>query len=56
VYVVDSSFFLSATAMNPALTTIAKAPRAADHLAVRRGACHSNRISRGDDCEHDPDR
>jgi choline dehydrogenase-like flavoprotein len=39
VYVVDSSFFVSATAMNPTLTIIAKALRVADHLAGRLGAC-----------------
>ncbi len=39
VYVVDSSFFVSATAMNPTLTIIANALRVADHLAGRLGAC-----------------
>jgi choline dehydrogenase-like flavoprotein len=38
VYVVDSSFFVSATAMNPTLTIIANALRIADHLAGRLGA------------------
>lgn len=33
LYVVDSSFFVSATAVNPTLTIIANALRVADHLA-----------------------
>jgi choline dehydrogenase-like flavoprotein len=38
VYVADSSFFCSSTAVNPALTIIANAPRVADHIAGRLGA------------------
>jgi choline dehydrogenase-like flavoprotein len=37
VYVVDSSFFVSATAVNPTLTIIANALRVGDHLAARLG-------------------
>ena len=35
LYVVDSSFFVSSTAVNPTLTIIANALRVADHLAER---------------------
>jgi len=38
VYVVDSSFFVSSTAVNPTLTIIANALRVADHIAGRLGA------------------
>jgi choline dehydrogenase-like flavoprotein len=38
LYVVDSSFFCSSTAVNPTLTIIANALRVADHLADRLGA------------------
>jgi len=38
VYVVDSSFFVSSTAVNPTLTIIANALRVADHIAKRLGA------------------
>jgi choline dehydrogenase-like flavoprotein len=38
VYVVDSSFFVSATAVNPTLTIIANALRVADHLIDRLAA------------------
>jgi choline dehydrogenase-like flavoprotein len=38
LYVVDSSFFVSSTAVNPTLTIIANALRVADHIAVRLGA------------------
>jgi choline dehydrogenase-like flavoprotein len=38
VYVADSSFFVSSTAVNPTLTIIANALRVADHLAERLGA------------------
>lgn len=38
VYVVDSSFFVSSTAVNPTLTIIANALRVADHLTERLGA------------------
>jgi choline dehydrogenase-like flavoprotein len=35
LYVVDSSFFASSTAVNPTLTIIANSLRVADHLAER---------------------
>ncbi len=35
VYVVDSSFFVSSSAVNPTLTIIANALRVADHLRER---------------------
>ena len=35
IYVVDSSFFVSSSAVNPTLTIIANALRVADHLAAR---------------------
>ena len=38
VYVADSSFFVSSTAVNPTLTIIANALRVADHIADRLGA------------------
>jgi choline dehydrogenase-like flavoprotein len=38
LYVVDSSFFCSSTAVNPTLTIIANALRVADHLAERLGS------------------
>jgi choline dehydrogenase-like flavoprotein len=38
LYVVDSSFFVSSTAVNPTLTIIANALRVADHIAERLGA------------------
>jgi choline dehydrogenase-like flavoprotein len=41
VYVVDSSFFVSSTAVNPTLTIIANALRVADHIAERLGATGS---------------
>jgi choline dehydrogenase-like flavoprotein len=37
VYVADSSFFVSSTAVNPTLTIIANALRVADHIAQRLG-------------------
>ena len=37
LYVVDSSFFPSSSAVNPTLTIIANAIRVADHLKVRLG-------------------
>ena len=37
LYVVDSSFFVSSSAVNPTLTIIANALRVADHLAERLG-------------------
>jgi len=38
LYVVDSSFFVSSTAVNPSLTIIANAMRVGDHLLERLGA------------------
>jgi choline dehydrogenase-like flavoprotein len=38
LYVVDSSFFVSSTAVNPTLTIIANSLRVADHLAARLGS------------------
>ena len=37
LYVVDSSFFVSASAVNPTLTIIANALRVADHMGPRLG-------------------
>ena len=37
LYVVDSSFFVSSSAVNPTLTIIANALRVADHLEARLG-------------------
>jgi choline dehydrogenase-like flavoprotein len=42
VYVADSSFFVSSTAVNPTLTIIANALRVADRIADRLGATTSN--------------
>jgi choline dehydrogenase-like flavoprotein len=36
LYVVDASFFVSASAVNPSLTIIANAIRVADHLLAER--------------------
>jgi len=38
LYVVDTSFFVSAAAVNPTLTTVANAMRVGDHLIERLGA------------------
>src|SRR6202012_3206249 len=38
LYVVDTSFFVSANAINPTLTTVANALRVGDHLIDRLGA------------------
>ena len=38
LYVVDTSFFPSSSAVNPGLTTIANALRVGDHLLERLGA------------------
>jgi choline dehydrogenase-like flavoprotein len=38
LYVVDSSFFRSSSAVNPALTVMANALRVGDHIADRLGA------------------
>ncbi len=35
LYVVDTSFFVSAAAVNPTLTTVANAMRVGDHLIER---------------------
>ena len=43
LYVVDSSFFVSSTAVNPTLTIIANALRVADHIAGRLGAADRHR-------------
>ena len=37
LYVVDSSFFPSSSAVNPALTIVANALRVGEHLAERLG-------------------
>ncbi|HEY5007974.1 MAG TPA: GMC oxidoreductase, partial [Caulobacteraceae bacterium] len=37
LYVVDSSFFVSAAAVNPTLTIVANAMRVGDHLKERLG-------------------
>ncbi len=39
LYVVDTSFFPSSSAVNPALTAMANALRVGDHLLERLGAC-----------------
>ena len=41
LYVVDTSFFPSSSAVNPALTAMANALRVGDHLLERLGACAS---------------
>ena len=38
LYVVDTSFFPSSSAVNPALTAMANALRVGDHLLARLGA------------------
>ena len=38
LYVVDTSFFVTASAVNPTLTTVANAMRVGDHLIERLGA------------------
>ena len=43
LYVVDSSFFVSSTAVNPTLTIIANALRVADHIAGRLGVAGQHR-------------
>ena len=42
LYVVDTSFFPSISAVNPALTAMANAVRVGDHLLQRLGAPHSS--------------
>jgi choline dehydrogenase-like flavoprotein len=44
VYVVDTSFFPSSSAVNPALTAMANALRVGDHLLERLGAPSARRI------------
>jgi choline dehydrogenase-like flavoprotein len=46
LYVADSSFFVSSTAVNPTLTIIANALRVADHIAERLGATATIDVSR----------
>ena len=43
LYVVDSSFFVSSTAVNPTLTIIANALRVADHIAGLSASQHRTR-------------
>ena len=43
LYVVDTSFFPSSTAVNPALTAMANALRVGDHLIERLGAAPRQR-------------
>ena len=43
LYVVDTSFFPSIGAVNPALTAMANALRVGDHLLERLGAGHGAR-------------
>jgi choline dehydrogenase-like flavoprotein len=40
LYVVDTSFFPSSSAVNPGLTTIANALRVGDHLLERLGCAN----------------
>jgi choline dehydrogenase-like flavoprotein len=47
LYVVDTSFFPSSGAVNPALTAMANALRVGDHLAQRLGAAAAPRLERG---------
>jgi choline dehydrogenase-like flavoprotein len=44
LYVVDTSFFPSSSAVNPALTAMANALRVGDHLLDRLGAKAAERI------------
>ena len=44
LYVVDTSFFPSSGAVNPALTAMANAMRVGDHLATRLGAAAAPRL------------
>ena len=43
LYVVDTSFFPSSSAVNPALTAMANALRVGDHLLERLGAASTAR-------------
>src|SRR5206468_5183301 len=45
LYVVDTSFFPSASAVNPALTAMANALRVGDHLIDRLGAPAAERVA-----------
>ena len=47
LYVVDTSFFPSSGAVNPALTAMANALRVGDHLAQRLGAAAAPRLEMG---------
>jgi choline dehydrogenase-like flavoprotein len=47
LYVADSSFFVSSSAVNPALTIIANALRVGDHLLDRLGVVRSERAVEG---------
>ena len=47
LYVVDTSFFPSSSAVNPALTAMANALRVGDHLLERLGAGVDGRRARG---------
>jgi len=44
LYVADSSFFVSSTAVNPTLTIIANALRVADHIAERLGTTAGEQV------------
>jgi len=44
LYLADSSFFVSSTAVNPTLTIIANALRVADHIAERLGATGGHEV------------
>ena len=48
LYVVDSSFFPSSSAVNPALTIAAQALRVGDHLRERLGAPAVEYVRQGD--------
>jgi choline dehydrogenase-like flavoprotein len=48
LYVVDTSFFVSASAVNPALTAIANALRVGDHIAQRLGGAPASTVATGD--------
>jgi choline dehydrogenase-like flavoprotein len=54
LYVVDSSFFVSSTAVNPTLTIIANALRVADHLADRLGSPLPTQQAQDPSAEHQP--
>ena len=57
LYVVDTSFFPSSSAVNPGLTTIANALRVGDHLLERLGArTAASSQTNGSSCERTPRR